>query len=88
MHIRTQNPHSRNHTKCMHIRVREVQPGSYTKSSIFVGPDKDHLSLAGVLLLSPKEAQLLGAVLFLGSTQNDRLTVDHFDLYYSEEEET
>lgn len=35
---------------------REMQGSAHVRVRVFVGPDDDHLALAGALIFSPKEA--------------------------------
>lgn len=64
----------------MHIRLRDKRGGDHVHTRVFVGPDKDHLALAGELTFNVGEWQLFGAALFQGVarmySQGAELTID------------
>ncbi len=51
----------------MIIKFRDERKGEHIHSRVFVGPDEDHLALAGTLIMRLGEWQTLGAALLLGA---------------------
>lgn len=64
----------------MHIKLRDELCGEYIHTRVFMGPDKDRLSLTGTLVMRIGEWQLFGAALLRGAKQTqDHLTVSLLD---------
>ena len=53
----------------MIIKLRSERRGAHVHERVFVGPDTDHLALAGVLIFDVGEWQAFGAALGLGALQ-------------------
>ena len=53
----------------MIIKLRSERRGAHVHELVFVGPDADHLALAGVLVFDVGQWQLFGAALKLGALQ-------------------
>ena len=53
----------------MIIKLRSERRGAHVHERVFVGPDSDHLALAGVLIFNVGEWQAFGAALGLGASQ-------------------
>ena len=53
----------------MIINIRSERRGAHLHELVFVGPDTDHLALAGVLIFDVGEWQAFGAALGLGASQ-------------------
>ena len=51
------------------IKLRSKRSGPHVHEDVFVGPDKDHMGLAGRLTFSVGEWQLFGAALKLGASK-------------------
>ncbi len=51
----------------MIIKMRSMRLGEHVHEQVFVGPDEEHLALAGTLILRMGEWQSLGAALLLGA---------------------
>lgn len=51
----------------MIIRLRDERRGNHVHTRVFVGPDHEHLALAGQLCLDIGQWQLFGAALMLGA---------------------
>lgn len=51
----------------MIIKLRSRADGAHITESVFVGPDKDHLALAGTLRFDLAEWQHFGAALLMGA---------------------
>jgi hypothetical protein len=64
----------------MVIRLRDEVRGNRVHSRVYIGPDGEHLQLAGSLVLDVGEWQLLGAALLLGAAETwGRLAVEYPD---------
>ena len=64
----------------MYLRLRSERKGSHVHQRVFVGPDSEHLALAGTLVMNIGEWQLFGAALLLGAkATKGHLTVDSPD---------
>lgn len=65
----------------MHIRLRDDLAGSHVHTRVFVGPDADHLALAGTTVLRVGEWQALWCALSLGVDLMgaEHITFDHPD---------
>lgn len=60
----------------MIIKLRSELRGNHVHERVFVGPDADHLALAGKLVFHVGEWQSFGAVLLLGADQTrERINV-------------
>ena len=53
----------------MIVKLRSERRGAHVHERVFVGPDTDHLALAGVLIFDVGEWQAFGAALGLGASQ-------------------
>lgn len=51
----------------MIIKLKSELLGNHIHERVFVGPDEDHLALAGMLTFHVGEWQLFGAALLLGA---------------------
>lgn len=61
----------------VYLKLKSERLGDYVHEQIFIGPDKDHLALAGKLVLQVGEWQDFGCCLLLGSQQmRGRLVVE------------
>mgnify|MGYP001578872877 CR=1 FL=1 len=62
----------------MIIKLRSERRGHHVHERVFVGPDVDHLALAGVLILDVGQWQEFGAALGLGAARmRGNVTVIH-----------
>ncbi|MDP3937583.1 MAG: hypothetical protein Q8R92_05540 [Deltaproteobacteria bacterium] len=60
----------------MIIKLRSERRGPHVHDRVFVGPDADHLALAGVLVFDIGQSQEFGAALLLGGEEmNGNVTV-------------
>ena len=57
--------------EAMVIKLRSKRSGPHVHEDVFVGPDKDHMSLAGRLTFDVGQWQLFGAALKLGASKTD-----------------
>ena len=53
----------------MIIKLRSERRGEHVHERVFVGPDEDHLALAGTLVFDVGQWQEFGAALMLGAAQ-------------------
>ena len=53
----------------MIIKLRSERRGAHVHERVFVGPDTDHLALAGVLIFDLGQWQAFGAALGLGASR-------------------
>ena len=53
----------------MICKLKSASRGHHIEVRVFMGPDKDHLALAGVLMMRVGEYQLFAASLLMGSRQ-------------------
>lgn len=53
----------------MIIKLRSERRGAHVHERVFVGPDVDHLALAGVLVFDIGQWQTFGAAIGLGVTR-------------------
>ena len=53
----------------MYLKIKSELLGAHVHERLFVGPDKEHLALAGTLVFDIGEWQLFGAALLLGAQQ-------------------
>jgi len=53
----------------MIFKLRSERRGAYVHERVIVGPDNDHLALAGTLIFALGEWQAFGAALGLGADQ-------------------
>ena len=49
------------------ITLRQTRVGERIKTQVHIGPDADHMQLAGTLVLSVGETQVFGAALYAGA---------------------
>ncbi len=53
----------------MIVKLKSERRGNHVHERVFVGPDPDHLALAGTLVFGVGQWQAFGAALGLGATQ-------------------
>lgn len=62
----------------MHVKLISERGGEHIRERVFVGPDRDHLALAGILTFHVGEWQEFGAALGLGArAMQGKLTVEY-----------
>lgn len=51
------------------LKLKSRRAGKLVREQVFIGPDADHLALAGILMFEVGEWQLFGAALLAGARQ-------------------
>lgn len=59
----------------MIIKFRDERRGNHVHSRVFIGPDEDHLALAGTLVFNIGEWQMFGACLLSGAKRHSIVEV-------------
>lgn len=57
----------------MHLKLKAELLGEHVHEHVFVGPDRDHLALAGTLVMDIGQYQLFGAALLMGAKKTQGL---------------